>query len=124
MKQSARHTMILIGVALMIFAGVLAYMGTNGSRVYVDADSSTVEHSEYNDYDKTPQTTISHATQLNLNSATLEDLTSIDGIGEKTALQILSYRDEIGGYTSVDQIKEIRGIGDAKFAKIAPFLTV
>lgn len=125
MKESTRHTGIMIGIALIIFASILLYMGFSDSRAYVSSDSSTVAHSEYNDFDKTPSKQPNYGvTPLNLNVATLEDLTSIDGIGEKTALQILSYREEIGGFTSVSQLKEIKGIGDATFAKIEPFLTV
>ena len=61
---------------------------------------------------------------INLNTATQEELLSINGIGEKRAAQILAYRDELGGYTSVEQIKNISGIGDAVYAQIAPYLTV
>ena len=34
------------------------------------------------------------------------------------------YRDYLGGYTSVSQLKDIKGIGDATFAKIEPYVTV
>ena len=37
---------------------------------------------------------------------------------------ILAYREQIGKYTSVEQIKDIRGIGDGLYVKIAPYLTV
>lgn len=61
---------------------------------------------------------------INLNSCSLEELTTIDGIGEKRAQAILDYRDYLGGYTSVSQLKDIKGIGDATFAKIEPYVTV
>lgn len=125
MKDSVRHSSILIGVALMLVAGVILYMTLSGPRPYVTDDTLTVPHTEYS-YETEASSTTNHSSsmQVNLNTATVDDLVSIDGIGEKTAIQIISYRDEIGGYTSVSQIKNIKGIGDAKFEQIAPFLTV
>ena len=61
---------------------------------------------------------------VNLNTATFEELTAIQGIGDQRAAAILAYREQIGKYTSVEQIKDIRGIGDGLYAKIAPYLTV
>ena len=72
----------------------------------------------------TAQYTKQNAFPINLNTATADELTRISGIGEKRAASIIAYRESIGGYTSVDQIKNIRGIGDATYAKIAPYLTV
>ncbi len=48
----------------------------------------------------------------------------IDGIGETRANAILAYREHIGGYTSVEQIKNISGISDGIYNSIAPYLTV
>lgn len=61
---------------------------------------------------------------VNLNTCTYEDLVSIDGIGDTKAQAILEYRDYLGGYTNVSQLKEIKGIGDSTFAKIEPYVTV
>ena len=61
---------------------------------------------------------------VNLNTATVEDLMKIEGIGENRAWQIVSYRNEIGRYTSVAQIKNISGIGDGVYEQISPYLTV
>lgn len=125
MKESTRHTCVLIGIALFIIAAIMIYISYSTPMVYVTADSSTVPHSEYNEFvvDQTTTAPVKNAV-VNLNTATAEQLMAINGIGAKTAAQILSYRDEIGGYTSVSQIKNIKNIGDKKFAKIAPYLTV
>lgn len=61
---------------------------------------------------------------LNLNTCTQEQLQQINGIGEKRAFLIVAYRSQIGGYTSVDQIKNISGIGDKIFEQISPYLAV
>lgn len=62
--------------------------------------------------------------KINLNTCTAAELTSISGIGEKRADAIIQYREYLGGYTSVEQIKNIKGIGDKLYEKIAPYLTV
>ena len=60
----------------------------------------------------------------NLNTCTASELTVLDGIGESRAAAIIQYREYLGGYTSVAQIKNIKGIGDKLYEKIAPYLTV
>lgn len=61
---------------------------------------------------------------INLNTCTAEELMSIENVGESRANAIIEYRDYLGGYTSVEQLKDIKGIGDATFAKIEPYVTV
>lgn len=77
----------------------------------------------------TEGTTATNAVQsvkypLNLNTCTAEELMTIDKIGEVRAHAIIAYREHIGGYTSVDQLKNISGIGDSIFASIKPYVTV
>ena len=48
---------------------------------------------------------------INLNTATAEELQSIKGIGPVTAQRIIDHRTAIGGYTSVDQLLDVKGIG-------------
>lgn len=57
--------------------------------------------------------------KIPLNRAAKEDLMQIDGIGEKLAERIIQYREEIGGFTDLEQLKNIDGIGEAKFASIS-----
>ncbi len=55
---------------------------------------------------------------IELNSATLDELCALDGIGPKTAQKIIEYRKESGPFTSVKQLLEIKGIGPKKLARI------
>ena len=55
---------------------------------------------------------------LNLNTATLEQLDELDGIGPATAQSILDYRDEHGGFGSVEELGEVPGIGDVRLASL------
>ncbi|MCU1430333.1 MAG: uptake protein [Actinomycetia bacterium] len=61
---------------------------------------------------------------LNLNSATQQQLELLPGIGPTFAAAILAERDRAGGFHSVEDLRRVRGIGDARYAQIAPLVTV
>lgn len=61
---------------------------------------------------------------INLNTATAADLQKLNGIGEKKAEQIIAYRQEKGSFKSIDDLKEVSGIGDKTFAAIKDQLTI
>ncbi len=58
--------------------------------------------------------------KISLNSATAEQLESLDGVGAKTAQAIIAYREANGGFSDIAQLQEVKGIGPAKFAAISP----
>lgn len=55
---------------------------------------------------------------LDLNTATEQELEQLDGVGPATAANIVAYRQEHGGFASIDELDEVSGIGDAKLAAI------
>lgn len=61
---------------------------------------------------------------VNLNTATQAELEELPGVGPVTAQSILAFRTEKGTFTSVDELLEVSGIGDATLAKIAPYVTL
>lgn len=61
---------------------------------------------------------------VNLNTATKEQLDSLSGVGPVTAQRIIEWREAHGGFTSVDQLREVDGIGERRFASLRPQVTV
>jgi competence protein ComEA len=61
---------------------------------------------------------------INLNTATTEQLETLDGIGPATAQKILAYRQEHGGFRSVAELDRVSGIGPAKMAALRDHVTV
>lgn len=80
------------------------------------------ENSLKNDACISENTTMS--TKVNINTASKEELTTVSGIGEKKAEDIIKYREENNGFKSIEEIKNIQGIGDNIFAKIKENITV
>lgn len=62
--------------------------------------------------------------KININTATQAQLETLPGIGPSTATNILAYRKEKGKFSKVEDIKEVSGIGNAKFEKIKDYITV
>lgn len=61
---------------------------------------------------------------VNINTAGIEELTTLNGIGEKKAQAILTYREEQGLFGTLDDIKNIPGIGDKTFENLKPYITI
>lgn len=62
--------------------------------------------------------------KVNINTANQTELETLPGIGATTALKIISYRNEKGRFKSIEDIKGVSGIGDAKFGKIKNLINV
>jgi len=66
----------------------------------------------------------SKATLVNINTADEAKLTSLKGIGPAKAKSIIQYRQEHGPFKTVDELKNVSGIGDKTLAALKPFITV
>lgn len=62
--------------------------------------------------------------QVNLNTATQADLETLSGIGPSKATAILEYRDSIGKFKQVEDLKNVSGIGDKTFEKLKESISV
>lgn len=62
--------------------------------------------------------------RVNLNTASADELMTLPGIGESKAMSILSYREERGGFGSIEELKNITGIKEGVYSKIKDYITV
>ena len=62
--------------------------------------------------------------KININTASKEELMTLPGIGESKAKEIISYRETNGSFQSIEDIKNVTGIGESIFAKIQEAITV
>ncbi len=61
---------------------------------------------------------------ININLATLDQLITLPGIGESKANNIIAYREEKGFFNTINDLKNVSGIGDATFEQLKKFITV
>lgn len=141
MSRGKRQSIIVIGFGLIILSAVILYYALSMPKISVSQVSSVhissedISENSFSAGNASSQKEMSQSSTendtsiavnypLNLNSCTAEELMSISGIGEVKANHIIEYREYLGGYTSVEQIKNIKGIGDGVYEKVSPYLTV
>lgn len=70
------------------------------------------------------QAEVSKTSLININKATLEELDKLPGVGEATANKIVNHRNENGEFKSIEEIKNVNGIGDKKFEEMKNLICV
>ena len=63
-------------------------------------------------------------TKVNINSASLSELQTLDGIGEAKAQSIIDYRNQVGLFKDISELMNVSGIGETVFAKIKDNITI
>jgi competence protein ComEA len=64
------------------------------------------------------------STPINLNTATQTQLESLPGIGAKAAQRILEFRQKNGSFKKIEDLMNVKGIGEKNFLKLKPYITV
>lgn len=64
------------------------------------------------------------AAAVNLNTATAAQLEALPGVGPAMAQRILEYREQTGGFKKIEELMNVRGIGEATFLKLKELITV
>ena len=64
------------------------------------------------------------ASPVNLNTATVAQIAALPGIGPKAAQRIVEHRQKTGGFKKIEELMNVKGIGEKSFLKIKPLITV
>ena len=113
-KQATAGLVLLAGILLAFFIGM---RWLNSRPAEPTTEAASLQTAQERDLSV-------NADRININTASLSELTSLHGIGDKKAQAIIDYRNEYGPFTSVDEIMEVEGIGEGIFAAIKDHICV
>lgn len=109
-----------ISIALIIQSN---YFKKSNQAVLFETQSSTIASSDL-DLSSDELTKIEVNFPIDINFATKEELMGIDGIGEKTALKIIEYRNGKGFFTSIEDLLNVDGIGEKTLEKLKSYIYI
>lgn len=103
----------------------LAYILEDGQKIYIPNKNEKISqyitknkgNNENNNTDKEDK-------KVNINTANQSELDELPGIGPSTAQKIIEYREENGNFETIEDVQNVKGIGDAKFEDIKDKITV
>ncbi len=64
------------------------------------------------------------ASPVNINAATVAQLQTLPGVGASTAQRILDYRQKNGGFKKIEELMNVRGVGEKSFLKLKPLIVI
>lgn len=92
-------------------------VGENLAEVMLPTDTST-------SYYDSGHAQTENETLVNLNTATVQELQTLSGIGEKKAEAIITYREVNGSFQTIDDLKKVKGIGEKTFDSLKESITI
>ena len=103
----------------------LAARLSDGDKIYIPnrEEEKQIETTEVKG-NNTGTVKITKNSKININKASISELKQITGIGESTANKIIDYRDNVGKFKKIEDIKEVKGIGDSKYESIKDKITI
>lgn len=102
----------------------LAYEVSDGEKIYIPNLADAIGNDETEINSSGDFSSSSNNSKVNINKATVPELTNVPGIGASTAEKIVSYREKNGKFKSVEDIKNVSGIGDSKYEKLKDYISV
>ena len=111
MLELAKNEKIAI---ISLFALLLAGMGVILYQRTRPCAEITVGNFEFEDLEEIIQT----KSGIDINQAGVRDLERLEGIGESLAKRIVAYRQSVGRFSSVDELKDVKGVGPKLLARI------
>lgn len=87
---------------------------------YIDSSVSIITSSSSDNVSNSSE----FGSLININTASSEQLTTLPGIGDAKANNIIAYRTEVGYFKTIEELKNVNGIGDATFEQLKSLITV
>lgn len=107
-------------VPVLLLIGVLYMAGLS----LMGREEPVLPHEDIAAEEVVEEASVSQEDKLNINTATKEELMTLNGIGEAIAQRIIDKRDGLGKFKTVEQLLEVKGIGENKLEKLKEKITV
>ena len=92
---------------------------SNGAKITIGSDYSSFKVEMMN-----PEKRLLFFIPISINTASVEELVVVPAIGKKTARAIIRHREKHGSFNSLDELREVPGIGNYNFTKMKKYLTL
>lgn len=115
-KKGSLVFLLLFALFFSFVAGM--FMGRQNPSANINLTSQTLQTNSDNDFSEKTA-----SGKVNINTASYSLLLSLPNIGETLAQRIIDYRTEYGAYSCIDDLLNVKGIGEAKLADIRPYIT-
>ena len=112
LKSAERFILVVLLASLLMGLSVIAYKKNHTS------SGMRIGH-----FDPGSESTFSRR-KIDINTASLEELESLKGVGKAIAGRIIEYRDSRGAFSSTEDIKNVKGVGPSLFDKVKDHITV
>lgn len=128
-KSGQLFEKLVLFIVFLIFAGIIVSFAYNWNYVEDDNDSTssfqfiTVSKTENTEQSKVASSIIATG-KININTASLEELDTLPGIGPKKAQDIIKYRDTVSPFVTIEDITKVSGIGEKTFEKLKDYIVV
>ena len=113
-----------VNLAYVLEDGMKVRIPSKNDEILTEQEYITTENgenivTENNDIGKESESSL-----VNINTASQSELETLPGIGSATAMKIINYREENGKFNSIEDLKNVKGIGDAKYENIKDLIKV
>ncbi len=132
-KSSTLAEKLILFAVFLVFSGIIVAFAFNWNRVGEDEGAYNTVSLQYHTSSKANTSGVGSQTassgksvgdKININTATVDQLDSLDGIGPSKAEAIIKYRETHGPFLKIEDITNVSGIGEKTFEKLKDYITV